>query len=343
MANQCEVMFNGEALMAYDFLGDKDDASMLRCAFEDNKRKIEQMLCTSPTIASVVRNLCESTGNVSLLRAVFTDDQKQKLADGVLKLMSAGEKGCYAELVDPTTNRVVYKVPLKAEDLSPELMQSLTNLMMQVQLAQLAADLHAVGDMVKEVCKGQENDRLAIAYSCYQRMIQAMKIQSSQIKTQALLGIVADAENSRNQLMLSQRENIEYIRKQPKDVFGKFLSGASTKKNDDRMKQVWQNLRALNGLSWIEVMAYQNLGELEAAKQSLSYYAGFIDSVYMKKKDDGVSFVDRLDSMGASTDDMWNKNIGLIVKRIDSIQNIEVIPFDNKKLIGGGKYESQNM
>ena len=43
--------------------------------------------------------------------------------------------------------------------------------------------------------------------------MQAMEIDKPRLKESVLLKIASDAEDSRNTLMLSQRENIKFIRK----------------------------------------------------------------------------------------------------------------------------------
>ena len=65
---------------------------------------------------------------------------------------------------------------------------------------------------MEEVRVGLENDRLALAYSCQQKLIQAMEIKDEILKQQALLSVIHSAEDSRNLLMLSQSSNLKFIK-----------------------------------------------------------------------------------------------------------------------------------
>ena len=47
-----------------------------------------------------------------------------------------------------------------------------------------------------------------------------MAIEDSNIRQLALMNVTALAEDSRNKLMLSQMENVEFLKKHPKKIFG---------------------------------------------------------------------------------------------------------------------------
>lgn len=263
--------------------------------------KIEQMLYTSPSFINMVKaSIPEQT-----FKAILTNEQKEKLANGTLKLMTKKDGTLMANLVNPKTKKIVSTISLQSVDLAPELSQAMTSYASQMQMAQIAEEIQQVQNAIEDVRQGQEYDRLATAYSCQQKLFQAMEIKNPELKSMALMRIALDAEDSRNLLMQSQNANLTFIKEQPDSFFGKLISGASGDKINQRMEEIRESLNAVNLVSLVEAMAYQEMGESSAAKKSLQYYAEYIDKSYISI--DG--FVDRLDLIDPSPENYWSKTL----------------------------------
>lgn len=171
---------------------------------------------------------------------------------------------------------------------------------------------------------GQEYDRLATAYSCQQKLLQAMEIKNPELKAMALMQLAASAEDSRNLLMLSQKSNVEFIMDQPENLFQKILSGSTPEKINGRMSEIRESLCAVNMVSFAEAMAYQELGEQEAARKSLTYYAGFIEDTYVSVP----GLVERLDMIDPSPENYWSKtlpDIGEKIKALPSVSDTKLL------------------
>ena len=140
--------------------------------------------------------------------SILTDDQKQKIASGALKLMTKKDGSLMANLVNPETNKIVSTISLQSVNLSPAISQAMTSYASQMQMAQIAEQIQVVQLAIEEVRQGQEYDRLAMAYSCQQKLLQAMEMKNPELKAMALLQIASDAEDSRNLLMQSQNVNL---------------------------------------------------------------------------------------------------------------------------------------
>ena len=249
--------------------------------------KIEQMLYSAPALINLVKaSIPEQT-----FQAILTDDQKQKIASGALKLMTKKDGSLMANLVNPETNKIVSTISLQSVNLSPAISQAMTSYASQMQMAQIAEQIQVVQLAIEEVRQGQEYDRLAMAYSCQQKLLQAMEMKNPELKAMALLQIASDAEDSRNLLMQSQNVNLTFIKEQPESFFGKLLSGATPDKISQRMNEIRESLSAVNMVSLAEAMAYQEMGENAAARQSLQYYASYIEKAYLSTK----GLVERLD------------------------------------------------
>lgn len=277
--------------------------------------KIEQMLYSAPAFINLVKaSIPEQT-----FQAILTGEQKKKLANGALKLMTKKDGSLMANLVNPKNNKIVSTISLQNVNLSPALSQALTDYASQMQMAQIAEQIQAVQLAIEEVRQGQEYDRLAMAYSCQQKLLQAMEIRNPKLKEMALLQIVSDAEDSRNLLMQSQNANLAFIKDQPESHFCKFFSGAPPEKIAQRMNEIRESLNAVNMVSLAEAMAYQELGESSAARQSLQYYAGYIEKSYLSAK----GLVNRLDVIDPSPENYWTKTLPDIRKKIQALPCVE--------------------
>lgn len=273
--------------------------------------KIEKALYTAPSFINAVKAAIPDV----TLQAVLTDEQKQQIAKGALKLMTKKNGDLMANLINPETKKIVTTIPLKSVQMAPEVTQAMTSFSSQMQMAQIAEQIQAVQIAVEEVRMGQEYDRLATAYSCQQKLLQAMEIKNPELKAMALMQLAASAEDSRNLLMLSQKSNVEFIMDQPENFLQKMLSGASTDKINGRMSEIRASLCAVNMVSFAETMAYQELGEQGAARKSLSYYASFIEDTYVSVP----GLVERLDMIDPAPENYWSKTLPDISEKIKAL------------------------
>lgn len=286
----------------------------------DNLNKIEKMLYTCPAFIEVVKSTIPS----EMYKVVLSGEEKLKLATGSVKLMTTSDGKLLANLINKKTGKIISNVKLDKISLTPELNKAIINYSNQIQLAQIAEDIRYVQLAVEEVREGQENDRLAIAYSCKQKLLQAMQIEDHNLKKFALLNLVSSAEDNRNKLMLSQTSNVKLLKEQPKDFWGKFLKGEKEDlKKDKRIAELRENMNALNLVSLAETLAYQELGEHKAANIALQYFGDYINKTYLSDK----AFIERLDSLNPSPKKYWSTMLPSIS---DKIKQLDI---DEKKLL----------
>lgn len=278
-------------------------------------KKIEEMLYTAPAFINMVKASIPEQA----FQAILTDEQKTQIANGALKLMTKKDGTLMANLVNPETNKIVSTISLKSVDLSPALSEAMTSYATQMQMAQIAEEIHTVQLAIEEVRQGQEFDRLAMAYSCQQKLLQAMQIKNPELKAMALLRIASDAEDSRNLLMQSQNANLTFIKEQPESFWGKLISGANPEKISLRMNEIRESLSAVNMVSLAEAMAYQELGESAAARQSLQYYAGYLQSAYLSTE----GLVQRLDLIDPAPENYWSKTLPDIKQKVQALPCVE--------------------
>ena len=292
-------------------------------------RKIEKMLYSAPAFINAVKaSIPDET-----FQAILTDEQKSQIAQGVLKLMTKKDGSLMANLVNPNTNRIVSTVSLKSVKVTPEISQAMTSYATQMQMAQIAEQIQLIQVAVEEVRQGQEYDRLATAYSCQQKLLQAMTIKNPELKAMALLRVASDAEDSRNLLMQSQNANLTFIKNQPESFWGKLVSGATPEKVNSRINEIRESLCAVNMVSLSEAIAYHEMGETEVARLSLQYYAGYIQKAYLETK----GLVERLDLIDPSPENYWSKTLPDIEKKI------QALPFNEEHKLLGGKEDGEEM
>ena len=168
-----------------------DVAIPLKSRAKEVFSKIEKMLYSAPSFINLVKASVPET----TFQAILTDEQKKSIAIGALKLMTKKDGSLMANLVNPETNKIVSTVSLQEVNLSPPISQAMTSYASQMQMAQIAEQIQVVQLAIEEVRQGQEYDRLAMAYSCQQKLLQAMEIKNQNLKAMALLQIASDAED----------------------------------------------------------------------------------------------------------------------------------------------------
>lgn len=293
------------------FLNLPDIAQTIISNANKSLNKIENLIYNTPAFVNLIK---ASVPKISY-QAILSDSQQSKILEGAIKLMTKKDGSLMANLVDTKTNKIVDTVSLKDVKVTPEFSQALCDFTTQMQLAQIAEQMQVIQYAVEEVRKGQEYDRLATAYSCQQKLLQIMSFNNQELKVNALLSLALAAEDSRNLLMKSQTINLEFVKNQPENFIGKFLNGSKQEEIDSRISQIRESLNTINMVSLVETIAYQEMGENNAAKKSLSYYASFIKENYLNDN----NLLERLDLLDSAPHNYWTENLPIISKKIQEI------------------------
>lgn len=296
------------------FIKEKDEFSkFLLDKTQTSFNKIKQQLVNSNSFIDMLKKTIPKDE----LKAVLTDSQKLKINNGSLKLMTKKNGDLLASLVNSKTNKVVANIPLKKVKLSPSLSSTIVSYTYQMQLAEIKEQMDKICLKADEILEGQENDRLALVYSCYQKLLQTLEIKDDSLRKYSLLQIANTAEDSRNLLMLSQQSRLDFIKKQPESFWGKVINGEKKEIIDNKLKVIRDNLKAINTVSLIEAMSYHELGEYQSAKKSLEFFSNYINRTYLEDK----YLIRRLDLN--DSDNYWSKYLNEINKKIKALPNME--------------------
>lgn len=283
-------------------------------------KKIEKLLYSTPAFVNLLKSLVPDIS----YGVVLNLEQKLELASGALKLMTKKDGTLMANLVDTKTNKIVKTLSLEKINLTPEINQAMMNFASQMQMMEIAEQIKYIQNKVEEVRQGQEYDRLATAYSCQQKLLQIMEIKNADLKEKALLLLAMNAEDSRNLLMNSQNASIKFLMEQPESYLGKILNGSKNEEIQNRINEIRENLNALNMVSLVEAISYQELGEEIASRVSLQYYADYVNKTYLK---DG-NVIEKLDSLYSVTTNYWYDNLFAINSTIKKLSDKKELLLD---------------
>ena len=306
----------------------ENDPEMQKNYFVKNAEQlfdqIHDTLCSLPAFLEVV----ERSVPVQEWVAVFTDDQRKELAKGALKMLTKKDGKVLAVVVNPNNkNQIVANIPLKEVKKIKDINPALNDLMVQMQLANLAQEMKEIHSVVSRIQQGLEFDRLASAYSNERKLKYARQIQNKELQTQALLMIAHSAEDSRSRLMLGMKDNIDFIMHQPENEFVK-LFATNPKEINDRMNEIRSRVVAINQDSMTEATAYWALGEKQAALNTIENYRMFLEDSELTKRE----VLNRLDVVDPNPENYWTKQFPTIQ------DTVHKITYEGAPLLLGGDY-----
>lgn len=277
--------------------------------------KIKELLVQSEAFINVIK---ASIPEISY-EAILPSDIRKKLLNGSLKIMKSRKGELLATIVDNENNTIVKNIRLKKILKTPELNSAITNLNLDLKLAQIAQQVENLTLSLNDVKEGLELDRLSTAFSTKQKLLQAMSITNEPLRQNALLAVAHSAEDSRNLLMLSQKINIDQLNNQPVDTISKFLNRTTQDEIDKTMKSIKDGMSAIYEVSIAETLAYKELGEIEAAKLSLNVYSDYITNTFLTEDKDTIERLFLLDS--SNDEDYWSNITSTAIEVTKEIEN----------------------
>ena len=253
-------------------------------------------------------------------KLVLSGFQKNQIRDGSLKLMNRRDGGFYPELVDPKTNQVVKKIPIKESNVNSDSFQAMSNYRIQMQLVDISNQLKIISLNIAEVKQGQINDRLAKAYSTEEQLLEALVMTDKYNKKNALVNIAQSASLSRKELMLQQEESLKFFNNLSDskliDMF-KNDSDLSILEIDKRIQNIKETFQVIHRVSIIQSLAYQENGEHDSARKGLMAYAKHVKETYFNNKD----LIEQLRLNSDVNDDFWFKVLPQISEAISGLLN----------------------
>lgn len=175
-------------------------------------------------------------------------------------------------------------IRLEEMDLSPDLAQTLSNLTTHALMAQTMDAIGAIEESIKELKAEFQSDRIAIAESSRDKLLQAQSIHDTRLREAALLNAINSATDAKRQLMRSFEAELRAVDSDyGKSMIDHIRSFKDT--NDQKAIIAFQNLIAITNAVQIECEGYMMLGEYEAGKKCLAQFKSFIENAHLDDRD----------------------------------------------------------
>lgn len=266
---------------------DPESETLRVFSYEDNKSFMdyfgnwESIKTKLPAIAEVIISLADKE-HVMIAKM-----------DGYVK--SLIDKGDYYFTIDkngeilPTirdSHGFVKQVRLEDKAMTPNLTNSLNNLSTHAVMAQILDEIEYVGDAIREINIGLQNDRLAMADSSRDKLKQARLIQDSKLRETALIGVVNSATDAKRVLMRNFAHNLSHIEEHANQSdLQLLLSSKSEKDISTKAIDAFQSLIFITNVVQIECEGYAMLGEYGSCRECLIEFKDFIVENKLNQRD----------------------------------------------------------
>lgn len=327
-------------IMKYSAYDDSLPIKLLEQAFQMQVDK------SSKLTKQVVYDLMKSNkANVSFpiegkekMRLVVdgSDNFIKDYQDGVIKL--AREKGHVVAQIKEN-GKYGKKLPIKEEKYfdgptSLEVMNACQLQNIADSLQELSDQLLAIDENIKEVLKGQQNDRLGFYYSGVSLYIEANQVSNLDLRNQLISQSLKALNDAKYQLILSVQSDINYL------IRREYESNKKQKFNllNEKINSINKAFCAIHQSSLMKAGIYCQYGEIDAMICVFNEYASFIKNT-IEPNAKLLAQCDVHDT--GKIDGTWSKRVLLLKNMTASINHLKLS--DNVMYIetkGNGKNES---
>ena len=236
-----------------------------------------------PAIADVIKALAQTE---TYLVADYDKYIADLIAKGVL-WFTIDKKGEILPTIRDAEG-FVKQVRLKELNLNPQVIQSLNNLAVHAQLAQILDEIEYIGDAIRSIHKELQNDRLALAESAWDKLMQARLIRDARLREFAVLEVVGTATDAKRTLMRNFTENMKAIEENSQKGIVKMAIDtklAGKKDSEITANDAFQDLIYITNVVQVECEGYAMVGEYEACKETLMEFRTFVIDNRLNKRD----------------------------------------------------------
>ena len=272
----------------YDIEGwnpNRGDLSVI--SYDDNRQLMQyfgnwEFIQTKLTpIAEVIKEMAESE---HVLVADIDPYVKRLIKKGIYRF-TIDKKGKILPTIRDSEH-IVKQVRLREMTYAPNLVQSLNNLSVHAVMAQILDEIEYIGDAIQGIHIELQNDRIALAESAKDKLMQARQIQDSRLRSQAILGVISSATDAKRTLMRSFSQNLLYIEGHSNQSnFEQILDLKGHKNVPPKAQDAMQELVYITNAVQIECEGYASLGEYDACKTCLDEFSGFIKENRLNDRD----------------------------------------------------------
>lgn len=241
--------------------------------------------------------ISEAAGTSYELVVDVSDDVKEKIAAGAIKLTRDKEGNTYAQMLGEK-GRFGKKLPVKMEEVAGkadavQLANAMQMKALEQQLENIAEQISVIDSRVKEVLQGQQNDRIALFESGMSLYLEAREIEDPRLRSMLIAQAQRALSDSAAQLNLEMRSAIRYLES------GEYKSAKRKQVEciDEKMQAINRCFPVVHQAAIAKAAIYCEQGELHAMTASLQAYSHLIEETVGKnagllasfdKTDDGT-------------------------------------------------------
>jgi hypothetical protein len=224
--------------------------------------KYENLRVIAPGIASAIESMFSTEYKFV---ADINEYTKELIRKGDLIFSYDKSGNMLPQLKNGDTKRISQLIRLKEVSNNPVIGDSLNNLSNQAALAQIMEELETIEEKIANIQKEMQEDRLAMADSAWDKVLQARNISDYRLRTVAIQNAINSATDAKRVLMRNFAVS-----------FAGALNSGKYKEMERNAQNAAKDLVALTNCVRIECDGYVFIGEYNASKECLSEFLRFI-------------------------------------------------------------------
>lgn len=293
---------------------------------EGQKDIILSLVESSPAVAELVKGMKKT----ECLQLVFTDEVKQKIADGTYKLMKRKDvDGIFKAVVVDKKGKIRAIADLKWEEIGNGVdLARMTNAMqgmaIQQQLRAISEQLEDMSEAMEDVLIGQHNDRLAMFLSGEAIYREALATSDLSLQKSLTSSAIIALTNASASLQASLVYEINSVCEKY-DAEKRKFSGIKTDKLKEKMYLINSSFQTIHKANTLKAAIYYKEGEYAALTTVLSDYKSFLEYSLPQEK---AHILFLADPSEKTFDGIWNIRKNELPGRIDDTRELLARPQD---------------
>ena len=206
-----------------------------------------------------------------------TDSTLEAIDSGGIKLVTDKSGNMFSQ-IRKANGHFGLKIPIKKENfregINPvQIANALQMKALQSQIQQISDQISVIGESVKEVLQGQQNDRIGLYYSGMALYLESKSVIDNDMKKALMAQSLRALSESTFQLTLTMQSDIQYLINEDYKV----EKGKSVELIDNRMRSITQSFAFIHQATMLRAGIYCNQGELPAMSTVLNEYSHLIE------------------------------------------------------------------
>ena len=286
-----------------------------RRVLEEQKSIILSLIESSPIVAELAKGLKKS----ERLQLVFSDEVKQKIADGTYKLMKNKDlDGVFKAVVVDSKGKTRAIADLKWEEIGngidfAGMTSAMQGMAIQQQLREISEKLEEMSEAIEDVLIGQHNDRLAMFLSGEAIFREALSTSDPSLKKSLTSSAILELTNASASLQASLVHEIVSVCDKY-DADKRRFVGIKGDKLKEKMYLINSSFQAIHKATTLKAAIYYHEGEYAALTTVLSDYKSFLERSLTEER---VHILFGADTKEKKIDGIWNIRKNELPERIE--------------------------